>query len=227
MARKDIKDQRRQQLISATMDSIAKRGLTETSITHICRGADMSRGIVNFYFDSKEKLMLAVLAHILEEYQSVWQQALVKADKEKQLEAVVSAQFDKLICNAKRLTVLSAFWGHAASHKDYLELVEKADASILSALRDSMKDKTNVQQKSEQLYAMIRGLWLGYLMAPKTTDREALAAICLATLEQKTQAPRMSSPATRMSQPARPRPQKKPAKNQPQQIDIEDLFANG
>ena len=224
MPRKPIQDQRKRQLITATMDSIAKRGLTETTITHISKGAGLSRGIINFYFNSKEMLMRGVLAHLLEEYEAIWRQSVAKAsdDKTQRMEAMIRAQFDRRICSSKRLNVLSAFWGHAASHEPYRQQFADSDAAIEQALAESME-----HAKARQLFALIRGLWLRYLLAPKDTDRAALAeeAIAFAKGENKQFKVVAANPSVKSKKaPAKP---KKKSSALPAQMDIEDLFANG
>ena len=64
MARKDIKDVRRAQLIEATIDSIAKYGFARTTLADVARQAKLSQGIVSFYFESKEELLIATLRHM-------------------------------------------------------------------------------------------------------------------------------------------------------------------
>src|ERR1700759_100591 len=77
MARRDVKDKRKQQLMEANIASIARRGLEGTTIAHVSKGAGLSRGIVNFYFTSKEKMMQETLAFLAEEYTLAWQEELV------------------------------------------------------------------------------------------------------------------------------------------------------
>lgn len=52
--RKASKETRRQQLIEATIDLLARRGYSETTMADVADGAGLSRGIVNFHFESKE-----------------------------------------------------------------------------------------------------------------------------------------------------------------------------
>lgn len=218
---KRMQDQRKLQLIEATMESIAKRGLTETTITHISKGAGLSRGIINFYFDSKELLMRGVLAYLLEEYTNIWQQTLAKApaNKDAQLEALIRAQFDRRICSSKRLNVLSAFWGHAASHEAYRQQFAASDAAAEQAF-----GKYTETAKARQLFALVRGLWLRYLLAPKQTNREALAQEAIAFAKGQNKALKVVADNALM-QPRKPAPKKKAAPSA--QMDIEDLFANG
>lgn len=225
MPRENIKDQRKQQLIQATMDSIAKRGLSETTITHICKGARLSRGIVNFYFTSKEKMMQGVLVHLLAEYAAIWKLAREKAgpDKQAQLEAIIRAQFDRRLCSAKRLNVLSAFWGHAASHEPYRACFAASDAEITEALA-ACWDGPQPEAFAGQCFALIRGLWLRYLLAPKATDREALANEALSFAAERREPLKLvggHAPGVSMRKPSRRR------ETSDAQMDIEDLFANG
>ena len=77
--RKAPKETRRLQLIEATIDSLAKRGYAETTMADVTEGAGLSRGIVNFHFESKEKLLVATLQHMYEEYAAHWRAAQLTA----------------------------------------------------------------------------------------------------------------------------------------------------
>ena len=102
--RKASKETRRQQLIEATIDSLAKRGYAETTMADVADGAGLSRGIVNFHFESKEKLLVATLQYMADEYSVHWRSALQKAgdDPARQLGALVAADFDRSICNRRK-----------------------------------------------------------------------------------------------------------------------------
>ncbi len=231
MSRTNVKDKRKQQLINATVDCIAKRGLSETTITHISKGAGMSRGIINFYFTSKEMMMRDVLVSLIDEYETIWQSAWEGAgtNPRNQLEAIVNAHFDRKICSPKRLNVLSAFWGHAASHEAYRTKIDESDMKLQQIIAELWKqiapEGFKSEQFSRQLHALIRGMWLSYLLAPKTTDREELAKECLAFIDQHVVPLRVvkaqDAPVVAKAKPA-PKPKKVPAASQ---MDIEDLFA--
>lgn len=230
MARTDIKDKRKQQLINATMDSIARRGLSETTITHISKGAGLSRGIINFYFTSKEMMMREVLNHLMDQYEAAWMAARDGADSPQgRLDAIVRAHFDPKICSIKRLNVMSAFWGHAASHEAYRSRIESSDNALQSELAALWQEVApsgyDARQFARQLHAMIRGLWLAFLMAPKTTDRAALAEECLAFIARHQQPLRV---VTEQEAPAEKPAAKSKAKSKAEpeeQLDFGDLFA--
>ena len=130
MSRANVKDKRKAQLIAAALESIAKRGLMETTITHISKGAGMSRGIINFYFNSKEMMLRETLKTLIDEYEVEWGEAMAKAgeDGKARLASLIAAHFNKKLCSARRLNVMSAFWGHAATQSAYRNQMEAADA---------------------------------------------------------------------------------------------------
>ena len=70
--RTESKESRRLQLIHATMRSIARHGLSDTTVSTVLKEAGLSRGIINLHFQSKEKLLLETLSHVVDEYKTLW-----------------------------------------------------------------------------------------------------------------------------------------------------------
>ena len=77
--RQNTKAIRRQELIEATIDQLAKRGFEGTTLADVATAAGMSRGIVNFHFDTKEKLLVETLRTLSDEYRGHWKAALKAA----------------------------------------------------------------------------------------------------------------------------------------------------
>ncbi|HTC83182.1 MAG TPA: TetR family transcriptional regulator, partial [Rhizomicrobium sp.] len=61
MGRLEIKESRRVQLIEATIDTLARHGFAEFTLAQVAEAAGLSQGIVNFYFHSKEALLVETL----------------------------------------------------------------------------------------------------------------------------------------------------------------------
>ncbi|MCH2547354.1 MAG: transcriptional regulator BetI [Alphaproteobacteria bacterium] len=185
MPRVNVKDKRKQQLIDANIASIAKRGLSETTIAHVSQGAGMSRGIVNFYFTTKESMMQETCQYLADEYVSTWERALEKHSgntSEATLRAIVAAHFTSSVCNQKKLAVWVAFWGHASSHKPYQKIIAACDAAFDSKIREIWSQMENVQLEADvfayEIHALIRGSWLNFLLSSQASERDALAAKC-------------------------------------------------
>ena len=56
---------RRQQLIDATIESVAQRGLQATTINSISKNAGLSSGIISHYFGGKQGLIEATVRYLL------------------------------------------------------------------------------------------------------------------------------------------------------------------
>ncbi|WP_292131573.1 transcriptional regulator BetI [Mesorhizobium sp.] len=179
--RKASKEVRQLQLIEATIDSLAKRGYSETTMADVADGAGLSRGIVNFHFESKEKLLVATLQHMYDEYSAHWRNALQKAgdDPADQLQALVAADFDRSICNKRKLAAWCAFWGEAKSRPSYQALSSARDVvyqdifiELCATLKQSGGYAYEAQVMALALSAMLEGLWLRLMMGTENTTRE-------------------------------------------------------
>jgi len=175
------KEMRRQQLIDATIESIAKHGLTGTTMTTVTREAGLSVGLANFHFSTKQNLFEETLRYLAEEHHQFWKKSYEKANlaPEAKLEAIVAAHFHPTICKRKKITVWYGFFGEAKSRASYRTLVADIDAERLNIsarlCRDIIKeggyeniDPENVAMTLEGLYD---GFWLNILIYPKEFTR--------------------------------------------------------
>src|SRR6478735_6056474 len=182
--RKASKETRRQQLIEATIDSLAKRGYSETTMADVADGAGLSRGIVNFHFESKEKLLVATLQYMADEYSVHWRNSLQKAgdDPARQLMTLVAADFDRSICTKRKLAAWCAFWGEAKSRPTYQALCGARDAAyqnVFIALCRTLEQEGGYGfdpvSIALALSAMLEGLWLRLMMGTEDVTRETAA----------------------------------------------------
>ncbi|MFN3971716.1 MAG: TetR family transcriptional regulator C-terminal domain-containing protein [Gemmobacter sp.] len=129
-SRKQPRDARRVQLIEATIEVIARHGFARTTLTEVARLAGLSHGLVNFHFQSKDKLLLETLLYLAEEYRANWTGALAAAPPapEAQIAAMIGADFNPAICTPARLSTWCAFWGEAQSRPIYQERCGANDA---------------------------------------------------------------------------------------------------
>jgi len=190
--RKASKEVRQLQLIEATIDSLAKRGYSDTTMADVADGAKLSRGIVNFHFESKEKLLVATLQYMYDEYSAHWRAALDKAagDPASQLQALVAADFDRSICSKRKLAAWCAFWGEAKSRPTYQALSAARDKVYQGTIVDlcgRLKQEAGYAYQPETialaLSAMLEGLWLRLMMGAEDVSRETALAGANAFLE--------------------------------------------
>ena len=136
--RKASKEVRRQQLIEATIDTLARKGYSELTMADVAKAAGLSVGIVNFHFETKEKLLVETLKALAEEYRGNWQNALKAAgprDAHK-LAALLAADFNEAVCTPRKLAAWCAFWAEAQSRPTYLEHCGTNDEEYSAIVRD-------------------------------------------------------------------------------------------
>lgn len=179
---------RRRQLIDATITAIGRRGYSNTTLTHVAGEAGLSPGIVNFYFKSKEQLLLATLEQITDEYAAFLRDQLEKAGPSPaaQLEAMIEADFDPRVFNLEKVAVWYAFWAEAHTQPSYRALVSRMEAQYYDDTARLCRriieagGYTNLDPDAVAagLNAMIDGLWFDFLIDPKEFDREAAKRTC-------------------------------------------------
>ena len=191
-ARTAPREVRRRQLIEATIDSIAERGFSATTLAAVTKGAKLSHGIVNFHFNNKETLFVETLGFLAQEHYDHWHGAMERAgpDPSKQLAAIVEVDFERAISSPKKLAVWFAFWGQAKYRPAYLEIHDKHDQQRSAEIErlcdliieDGGYDCFDPAAATRSIEALIDGLWLNLLLYPKANQRVEARDDCLAFL---------------------------------------------
>ena len=179
------REQRREQLVAATMKCIARKGMSSTTLGDIAREAGLSQGIVNLHFKSKDNLLRETLHHLADEYKAKFSKALEKTgpDAAEQLRSVLLLNLKPSIIDRQKIAVWFAFWGEVKSRPTYRRICDERDRFYDSAITD-LCGKIIADGKYEDLSAatvalsltsMTDGMWLSALINPRAFDRNAAA----------------------------------------------------
>lgn len=192
--RTESKEVRRQQLIDATIKSIARHGIGGTTMSTVTELAGLSLGIVNFHFKSKQNLFEETLVFLAREHHDHWSKAyqdagLTAADK---LTAIVDAHFDRRICSPRKLAVWYAFYGEAGRRKVYRKLIEDIDYErydVSQRLCEQIAEEGGYggippKQVNNLLEALYDGVWLELLTYPESYSRDEARDQIIAFLAQ-------------------------------------------
>jgi TetR/AcrR family transcriptional repressor of bet genes len=171
------KARRRQELIDATIASIADFGLSGTTMARVTDIAGTSIGLANFHFENKERLFEAVLQHLADVETALWKAHVAAAPDTPadRLVALIDARFDPRVCNPRTLAVWFAFWGDAGARSIYRRVVETTDDARLSTVvalinalaPDPAAPLRDPLQTALGLEAFYDGLWLNLLLYPE------------------------------------------------------------
>jgi TetR/AcrR family transcriptional repressor of bet genes len=186
--RTESKQKRKNQLIRATIRSIAKHGLSYTTMATVSKEAGLSQGIVNLHFQSKERLLVETLAFVVDEYRTAWERALekTKGSSAEKLAALIEVDFKSSVCDRNKLAVWFAFWGESRSRPTYRKLCAEQDKLYRDVMAEVCGDLIreggytglNPLPVAIGITAMSEGLWLDVLLNPRFMSRELALDIC-------------------------------------------------
>ena len=129
--------ERRRALVDATMTAIAEQGFSNLTLARIAGLAGLTAGIVNFYFTSKEALLLETLKSVAEEFEQTVYAAMDAApgSPAEQLQAIVFASLDPGITEPRKVAVWYAFGAEARARQDYQVICGHRDATYFARIQ--------------------------------------------------------------------------------------------
>jgi TetR/AcrR family transcriptional repressor of bet genes len=137
-AEKLSRTRQRQKLIDACISALYLHGPSRTTIDKVVAIAEMSPGIVNFYFETKAALLVAALEHLATEFdERVLAPVGALLDRPvAALERLIELYLDPDIASPRKVSVWYAFWGEASSRREYFAICGKRDLAFADLVRD-------------------------------------------------------------------------------------------
>lgn len=182
------REQRRRQLIAATMKCIARKGMGSTTLADVAGEAGLSQGIVNLHFESKDNLLRETLRHLADEYKAQFNKTYEKSGPgaAEKLLALIGLDLRPSICDRRKIAVWFAFWGEVKSRPTYRKICDERDQyydDVVEGLAGEIIAEGNYKGVTAEsvaivLTSMTNGLWLSYLISPASFDRhKAMSAV--------------------------------------------------
>ena len=126
--------------------------------------ADLSPGIVRFYFDSKDAMLLASLAYLAAEFEErvMVPVAQLRDTPVAALERLVELYLDSDIASPRKVSVWYSFWGEASSRQEYYDICGRKDEDFAALVRDLV---ARVVGMTGEAHLDIDGIALGLMGA--------------------------------------------------------------
>lgn len=188
-------EERRQDLLRATLDCVAERGLQATTVREIAVRAGVTGGLIRYYFACKDQMILEAYRSTMAEMTALAKEASQKAEYSAgaRLAGFVAANLSPPILDIRRLTLWASFISMihvdaamaAIHHEHYLafrdELETLAGAVLAEARRPA--DAGRCRDAAIKINAAIDGLWLEGTLAPALFASGNLIAMGIETVE--------------------------------------------
>lgn len=164
MSRTRIRDIRHDELITATITAVHKRGYAVVTMAEIAAEAGASAASINYYFGAKEKLMEATMRRLLNLLKEAMLERYTHAQTpHERLMAVLDANFaDRLFTNAQ-CSIWMQFWANAPYSETLQRLHRINRARVTSHFRAELRDlvpETRRETVREALQCYMDGVWL-------------------------------------------------------------------
>lgn len=187
-------DQRRQDLVDATLTCIATLGMERTTVREIAIKAGVTAGLIRHYFASKDELVLAAYTHYVEQITVQSREAVDgSAEPLQRLATFVRTSLMPPVVDQTKLSLWAGFIEHvrtnpemAAVHRQgYLASRDDATALINAALihGGQRPDDAALRRYSIAVNAIIDGLWLEGSMSPDQFKSGEIVSIAFAAIE--------------------------------------------
>jgi len=133
-----LRARQRKKLIDACISALHAYGPSRTTVDKVVTIADMSPGIVNFYFETKAAMMVAALEYLAAEFeeQVLAPVAELKETPGRALELLIDLYLDPELASPRKVSVWYAFWGEANSRQEYHDICGNKDESFAALVRD-------------------------------------------------------------------------------------------
>ena len=176
--------ERVQGILDAALRLLAREGIAGVSMRAVAREADVSLGLVNYYYTDKHHLVCAALRRIEEE-----DVALLDAepglDAEGELRAALRRVAAPQVLSTEYLSLRLQLWSLATAHDDFAEINATAHERYRARLADLIKQarpgltRAQCRRRANDIDVVQNGVWLSALLG---VDRAALRR-ALATCE--------------------------------------------
>lgn len=175
---------RKAQLIDATLESVERYGLQNTTVATICKIAGLSPGIISHYFGGKQQLIEATVWYLIKSLQTELLKKLndkSEVGHKERLYLLIDSHFSQIQTTTKASATWLSFWAQACHDPALAKLKLINERRMFSNIKFSVKhlvDEDLVDIKSHTLAAMIDGLWMRASLDHGTVDLDEASSIC-------------------------------------------------
>jgi AcrR family transcriptional regulator len=181
-APKRLDGEKAQRIIEAMRTSVGTRGAAGSTFDHVAREAGVSRGLLHYYFGSKEKLLVEVVRHDCETRIEAMDERITRAASVDEIVAALVLGLEEFIEGEPSSPAVIYELLSASRHSDEIrselaELYRRWRADLADALRAKERDgvvrlEADPEAVASMLFALGDGFGIQVLSDPDW-DREA------------------------------------------------------
>jgi len=181
-------DQRRRDMIDATLRCLARDGYANTGVRAIAEEAGISIGLIRHYFETKSQLIAETQRHVSTELQAFSERAVEAAgvDPRERLRAYLMAGFRPPFLDEKYITVRFMLWGVALTDPGTKTVHDESYGRYRARLRELIAQTLPptvgdgvLKPLAATVSALTDGLWIDWMLRPEDRDIAASIDLCM------------------------------------------------
>jgi AcrR family transcriptional regulator len=183
---RELSGEKAQRIVEAMRSSVARRGIAGSTFEHVAREAGVSRGLLHYYFGTKEALLVEVVRRDTEHRIARMDEPLAKAGSVDELLGVLVADLEDSIQNDPGFWVLlfdlfTAGRRNPEIQREVGELFNRTRDHVAETLRAKQAEGVispghDINAVVALLFAMADGIALQVLSDPDRDHTDMIAA---------------------------------------------------
>jgi AcrR family transcriptional regulator len=183
---KELSGEKASRIVEAMRSSVARRGISGSTFEHVAREAGVSRGLLHYYFGTKEALLVEVVRRDTEHRIARLDEPLGRAKSADELLAILVADLEDWIQNEPGFWVLlfdlfTAGRRNPEIEKEVGELFIRTKSHVAEILSAKQREgvispRFEIDAVVGFLFALADGLALQMLSDPKRDHKEMIVA---------------------------------------------------
>ena len=175
-----------QRIVEAMRSSVARRGVAGSTFDHVAREAGVSRGLLHYYFGTKERLLAEVVRHDCDVRMALLDHQLAgAATPDDVLERLVASLEELVEKEPELITLIFELFALSRRHEEvaaeFAELCRRTREQLAQILRARQEDGAvrlgaEPEEVADVLFAMADGMALRMLAEPGRDWATTIAA---------------------------------------------------
>lgn len=180
---------RQNDLIAATLDSIAELGLAGATVREVAFRAGVTPGLIRRYFDNKERLVAAAYRTFIADLTAAAEAGCGEGQAHSRLAGLIRASVTAPVADSRALSIWAAFIGtvhsdpvmaevHRQGYQAFRDLIERLVGEVM-AERGGTASQDEIRRQAIVLNALLDGLWIEISMGGDDFSRLDVVRIAL------------------------------------------------
>ena len=184
MTKADVAAERKDQIVRATVDCIAKYGYHNFSMQDVAKMAGVSKGIIHYYFLNKDDLMMSVLDKVASDIERVLHADMDSSDHpKKKLEIFIEICLDVVRSTKEYYQVNMDFWTQINQKEDvrqviarhYVKFRQTCSRVLREGIAQGVFRRVDPHEYSSYIISVIDGISLQWLFDEKVFNYDKMS----------------------------------------------------